>query len=123
MLSTQKLRQILADKKMSQAQLSRISGVPESRISEYMREKFTPTTSTLGKIAEALDVEIKDITVQQSFEDTYNSLRSRLERCLEKGDTEMAKVISDALSKLYKPVDPVPHDEQQNTAKATISLY
>ena len=125
MFSSQKLAQILAKKKMTQAKLAKLSGIHASRICEYMNDKFCPTTHNLGRIAEALDVEIKELCVYATHKDAYTSMRSRLEKELADpaSDTERIKVIAEAIGKLYKPVEVAPDEgSPENNVTGEVKL-
>ena len=51
-----RIRQALYDKKMSQAELSRITGLSKSAISQYISDKFEPKQDAIYLISKALDV-------------------------------------------------------------------
>ena len=55
------LRQILHEKGISIVQLSKMSGISSSNLSNYMNGKISPTLETLYKIAEALNVDITEL--------------------------------------------------------------
>ena len=112
MFSSQKLVKILAENKMTQKKLARITGMAESRISEIINDKHHPTTTTLGRLAEALEVEVKELCVYASHKDAYTSMRARLEKELADpaSDTERIKVIAEAIGKLYKPLEVAPDE-------------
>ena len=56
-----RLREILKDKNMTIGQLSEISGISQSNLSNYMSGKISPTLDTLNKLASALDIELVDL--------------------------------------------------------------
>lgn len=56
-----RLREILKDKNMTIGQLSEISGISQSNLSNYMSGKISPTLDTLNRLAGALDIELVDL--------------------------------------------------------------
>lgn len=51
-----RLRQVLADKKMTASELSRLSGVGKSDISNYLNGRYLPKQDKVYLLAKALDV-------------------------------------------------------------------
>jgi len=51
------LRQLLADRNMTQMELSRRSGIPTSTMSDYLNSKSLAVPGNVEKLARALDVE------------------------------------------------------------------
>ena len=60
------LSEIMYDKNISVRQLSIMSGVPRSTISDIMNEKHSPTLDNMELLAKALKVRITDL-----FESEY----------------------------------------------------
>ena len=56
------LKRVLDEKKVSQSELSRRTGINRPTISEYIHGKYEPKTDNLFKIAKALNVAIKDLS-------------------------------------------------------------
>lgn len=67
---TKKIDQALRDRSspMSQAELSRLSGVPQPTISRTLKGITTPDLNTLIKIGNALDIEFKGVKPEAEFE-------------------------------------------------------
>ena len=61
------LKQILADKNVSQHELSRRCGVTQAMISKIIAGKQDPSIGTLEKMAAALDLEVPDLFDRQKF--------------------------------------------------------
>lgn len=57
-----KIKEVAAMKRMSQYRLAKKSGVDPNRLREYYQNPFTNiTTETLGKLAQALDVDVTEL--------------------------------------------------------------
>lgn len=52
---------LLAEKRMTQAELANRAGITKSLVSQIMLCKRTPRTSTLQKVADALEVPMADL--------------------------------------------------------------
>lgn len=55
------LRKARAKKRLTLAELSKLSGVPEATISRVERNKQTPRITTLAKLADALEIELEEL--------------------------------------------------------------
>lgn len=56
-----RLRKLLYRKGISQEDLSLMTGIPQSRISNYIRGKYTPSFYVVDKIAKALGCSTEDL--------------------------------------------------------------
>ena len=56
-----RIRQIMADRDLSVNRLADFSGVGRGGLSEILAGKSSPTVRTLGRIAEALGVPVRDL--------------------------------------------------------------
>lgn len=56
-----RLREILKEKNMTIGQLSEVSGISQSNLSNYMSGKISPTLDTLNRLANALGIELVDL--------------------------------------------------------------
>ncbi len=57
-----KLKQLMAERGVTQAELAKLTGLPKSTISQYMSGDFEPTGVRLELLAEALGCEPEEIT-------------------------------------------------------------
>ena len=53
---SKKLKRVLEIKKIKPIELSKMTGIPKSGISQYLNEKIVPRYKNLDKIAKALNV-------------------------------------------------------------------
>ena len=58
---TKNIRSLMAKRRLSVNRLADFSGVGRGRMSETLAGKSSPTVRTLGRIAEALDVSVRDL--------------------------------------------------------------
>ncbi len=63
---TLKLRQVRTEKGLTQAELSKRSGVSRSKISQYESGQMFPQVPTLLKLANALDCTMNDLVEQRA---------------------------------------------------------
>ena len=56
-----RLREILKEKNITIGQLSELSGISQSNISNYMSGKISPTLDTLNRLANSLNIELTDL--------------------------------------------------------------
>jgi transcriptional regulator with XRE-family HTH domain len=56
-----RIRHLMRGKGLSLNRLADFSGVGRGRMSELLAGKSSPTLRTLGRIADALDVEVRDL--------------------------------------------------------------
>lgn len=57
-LTSSRLREAMNNKQLTAQELSNLSGVSKSSISQYLSGKTSPTNNNAAKIAQVLDVEI-----------------------------------------------------------------
>lgn len=72
------LPKYMADRKMSQATLSRITGESEMTISQVVRGLHVPNSAILHRIAEALQVKMDDLVAPISRQPEKPSNKRRL---------------------------------------------
>ena len=60
-LNKGRLDQLLTERAMTQKQLSEVSGVPASSLSEYMSGKCAPRANALQRLADALQTTPEDL--------------------------------------------------------------
>lgn len=56
-----KLREVMDRKGITGIELSRMTGIPEGRISDYNRGRYIPSTITVCILAQALGCEISEL--------------------------------------------------------------
>lgn len=56
-----RIRSLMSEKDLSVNRLADFSGIGRGRMSELLAGKSSPTVRTLGRIAEALDVDVRDL--------------------------------------------------------------
>lgn len=56
-----RLREILKEKDITVGQLSELSGISQSNISNYMSGKISPTLDTLNRLAKSLNIELTEL--------------------------------------------------------------
>jgi transcriptional regulator with XRE-family HTH domain len=61
-----RIRMLMAAKGLSVNRLADFSGVGRGRMSELLAGKSSPTVRTLGRIADALDVSVRDLFEDES---------------------------------------------------------
>jgi len=74
-----RLKQVMEEKNMSQADLSAITGIGKSSISQYLSGKNEPKAKAVEKIAEALDVStayLNGLTTCNDSTDDPNGLKN-----------------------------------------------
>ena len=62
-IDVHKLLLIMAREKMTDAELCALAGVPKSTFSNIKARKRNPKPATIGKLAEALRVEVSELVV------------------------------------------------------------
>jgi transcriptional regulator with XRE-family HTH domain len=62
---SKRIKTLMADKGLSVNRLADFSGVGRGRMSEILAAKSSPTLRTLGRIADALDVSVRDLFVNE----------------------------------------------------------
>jgi len=55
------LKALLTDARMSQKELSKLTGISESTISRYIAGEMMPTLKSIANIMEALDCDYEDL--------------------------------------------------------------
>lgn len=56
-----RLREILKERHITLGQFSEVSGISQSNLSNYMSGKVSPTLDTLGRISDALGINITEL--------------------------------------------------------------
>lgn len=56
-----RMRELMVRRKLSINRLADFSGLGRGRVSEILAGKSSPTLRTLGRLAEALDVPVRDL--------------------------------------------------------------
>jgi len=65
-----RIRQLLKEREMSQKELSRATGIPESTLSDIIKEKKDPGISRIGLIAEALEADLHWLVSGETYRES-----------------------------------------------------
>lgn len=77
-MSTLRLREILKERHITIGQLSEMSGISQSNLSNYMTGKMSPTLDTLNRIAVALNIEITELFEKEEDIVLFVKYRNRM---------------------------------------------
>lgn len=77
-MSTLRLREILKERHITIGQLSEMSGISQSNLSNYMTGKMSPTLDTLNRIAMALNIEITELFEKEEDIVLFVKYRNRM---------------------------------------------
>lgn len=77
-MSTLRLREILKERHITIGQLSEMSGISQSNLSNYMTGKMSPTLDTLNRIALALNIEITELFEKEEDIVLFVKYRNRM---------------------------------------------
>lgn len=77
-MSTLRLREILKERHITIDQLSEMSGISQSNLSNYMTGKMSPTLDTLNRIAVALNIEITELFEKEEDIVLFVKYRNRM---------------------------------------------
>ncbi|GHV44029.1 hypothetical protein FACS189490_14210 [Clostridia bacterium] len=58
----EQLKQVMSERKITQTELSRLTGLSISGISQYLSKKIKPPVNTQKRIADALNMELTELT-------------------------------------------------------------
>lgn len=73
-----RIKEILSQKGMTLKDLSRLSGITQSNLSNYLNGNISPTLDTLTKIAKYLDVEVKELFGEKDDVELYAKYNGEL---------------------------------------------
>lgn len=95
-----KIKKIRKNKGLTQSQFSEITGIAINSISRYEKGERKPTTDILKKIADGLNVDIKELfddeaSFSNSFDKTEQSLINDFRSLNENGQTKVVEYVKD----------------------------
>lgn len=95
-----KIKKIRKNKGLTQSQFSEITGIAINSISRYEKGERKPTTDILKKIADGLNVDIKELfddetSFSNSFDKSEQSLINDFRSLNENGQTKVVEYVKD----------------------------
>lgn len=73
-----RIKEILSQKGMTLKELSRLSGITQSNLSNYLNGNISPTLDTLIKIATHLEVDIRELFGEEDDIELYAKYKGEL---------------------------------------------
>lgn len=96
------IKKVRESKKVSQEQLSKISGIPRTSLGRYERGERTPTIDMVNKIADALNVNINILITKDASNEYENCTHDDDIYIIQRAKSKMPKNEQDKMMKILK---------------------
>ena len=84
-----RIKEILSQKGMTLKELSQLSGITQSNLSNYLNGNISPTLDTLIKIANHLEIEVRELFGEKDDVELYAKYNGKLHPITKKDIIEL----------------------------------